>query len=122
MDFQGIAAEKSGLPQQPEDRVAAVRATLQAAKTADRERERARVRDLHKSQKRKRKQEEGDEAGEAPQLTATLGEEGDDGDDGEEAEAAPALRRRKGASAAAGPESLQNDEDRAQAMLAKLLG
>ena len=123
VDFEGVAAEKSGLPQQPEDRVASVRATLQAAKTADRERERARVRDLHKSQKRKRKQEEGDEAGEAPQLSATLGEEGDEGDEGDEAEREPAPRRRKGAaSATAGPASLQNDEDRAQAMLAKLLG
>ena len=130
LDFQGIAHEKSSLPQQPEDRVAAVRATLQAAKTADRERERARVRELHKAQKRKRKDAEEGAAAEAPSLIATLGggesdeggEGGDDGDGGDEVEPAPRRRKASARKASAGAASLQDDEDRAQAMLAKLLG
>ena len=139
--FDAVAAEKSELPLQPEDRVAAVREALKQSRKEDRERERERVRELHKTQKRKRKERQQEKegggggdangAGGGGEVEVTLGGADDDEHDDDEAEAdAPPSRRRKPSPAsapastdgAAGDGSLKDDEARAQEMLAKLLG
>ena len=133
IDFAQVVAEKAGAhaPIDPEARVAAVRASLNAARDADRDRERERVRSKHKDQKRKRKEAQG-EGGADSEPKAMLGSAGAEEGGGatEAADAAEARQARKKsrrpadtpADTGAGRAVPTSDEGAAEAKLAALLG
>ena len=142
--FASIVAEKVASGSRggvdPQERVAAVRASLQAAKEEDRARERERVRGKHKEQKRKRKEAEAEAEGRTVGAGVELGrpEDGEDsgedsGGDGDEVEEQEEAKPRKkvkrsrrdatdDGSAFGGGGDLLDDERAAEAKLAQLLG